>query len=389
MRTCKYLFLTIFIFISMSTFSTFAAWNWTNIAETVAKAPYFRVIQVYEGMEFSIKWDKNDYGVFLAGDAIVRFRDIADFNDIVGVLNNYSATQGLTINSINWVYANVEKPGTLIIYAPFSESITLTPDIFLSNRDNLSAWEIQSPPIGENYRIKSFMSHSKGTNPFPGYFKNIALKDEIPVNSDPFNNCDNTKIFVVGANIDSDILTSGSAVNYAAYSFATLNKHYFRIFEKTNIAIDKLYANPDWNLNYTNFGVKSALAVFMLSDKAYVDEPVNVSPPSPGYYYQVDTADTITDCHFWSYAKSFDQNKYEQIKNYKGYDAVFPIGVMKYNISRYAYPQYFTQADNFSKKCTDYGVIFNNPVMGNKEKQEAKDGFIKYYYADRLEPLEK
>jgi hypothetical protein len=381
------LIISIFMAVVITANTSFGMWNWRNIAEPIAETPYFKVIQVYEGMEFSIKWDKNDYGVFLAGDAIVRFRDITDFNNIEGVLNNYSENQGLTIHSTNWVYANVKKAGTLIIYAPFSSSIELIPDIFLSDRSRLSAWEINSPPITSNYRIKSFMSRSKGTNPFPEYFGDLKLKDEVPINYAPFKNCDNEKIFVVGSNVDSDILSSGSKVNFAPYDFATLNRYYFRIFEKTNISVDKLFANPDWNLNYTNFGVKSVMAVFMLSDKTYVDIPANAYPPSPGHYYQVDTADAIKDCHFWSYAKMFDQNKYEQIKNYKGYDAIFPIGLMEYNIVRYAYPQYFTQADNFSKKCTDYGVIFENPVMGNKEKQEGKDGFIKYYYANRLEPL--
>ena len=76
--------------------------------------------------------------------------------------------------------------------------------------------------------------------------------------------------------------------------------------------INHLFANPRWNLNYSNFGVKSVMAVFMLSDKAYVDTPIYVYPPSPGHYYQVDTADVIKGCHFWTYAKMFDSAKYTQ-----------------------------------------------------------------------------
>jgi hypothetical protein len=78
-----------------------------NIGSPLFQTSHFRVIQVHESAQFLVKWDKNDYGAFFAGDAIVRFRDIADFNNIVGVLNNYSENQGLTIHAVNWVYANV------------------------------------------------------------------------------------------------------------------------------------------------------------------------------------------------------------------------------------------------------------------------------------------
>ena len=367
----------------------FAKWNWSNIAEPVYHKPNFRVIKVYQGQQFAIKWDRYKNGAFIAGDAIVRFRDELDINSIVGVLNNYVQGEGLIIRSTNTVYANVHKTGTMLVYAPFSKRVTFTPDLFIDTRKNLSAWEIYSPDITNNYRISTFMTGIENNQLYPNYFSNLSLDKSTPVNYGKLKELDNARVYVVGINVDSDILSSGTSINYATYSPETLNKYYFRIFQKEKVAVDRAFANPEISENESTFGMKSVLAVFMISPSAYIDQPASVSPPSTGHYYEMDNALDIKDCHFWSYAKMFETDKYNQIKDYTGYNAIFPIGIMQYKLHRYAYPQYFTGADKINMKCAEYDTVFYNPVEKNNEKQTHEDGFVKYIYADKLTPVKR